>query len=235
MKRSPSTKIVSRSSSYQSKKPKTAVFRPLRSLKYNAPNSITRVASTYLTWTTTGFNIGVNNYQGIFLTFSPQNVYIWGSTTNFLQVPIPNASEIPALYDTLRIDKVEVSFSTNIDNQTSGSAGALQIPRFIVANDFNDGTSGTTTSQVQQQDGARMFTAQGPYPYKHTCYPKFQRIVYYSAAVSSYEPARGFVNSDVDIGHYGVRLAFDSPSNSVILAGILNIHTKFYFTMKNVK
>jgi len=176
-----------------------------------------------------GFTIGTN-FAAFAITYSPTGVTIWGNALNTLTFLLPNSTEFSALYDTIRIDKVELTFS-NILQDASASASGRQ-PRFIICNDYNDALA-TGISQIFQQDGITTFVGQQNQPFRWTVRPKYQRLLYYTAATSSYEPARGFVNSDTDIPHYGTKIGIRDVVN--ITGGRVLMMFKFYMTCKNVK
>jgi len=199
--------------------------------KVNGNTVITRCLTVSINNTSTSqWTLGAFNADGFTILFSGQNVTITTSTTNSVAYPIPNAAELTALYDQLKIKKVEVMFSCDHDNAVTNIYSS---PKMIVANDYNDGATCNATI-VNQLAGAKHFTAQGPVPFKWTCVPKYQQLVYYTAATSSFAPRTGFVNSDTDIPHYGIKVA-SALAGSNALAGTLYMMFKIFYELKDVK
>ena len=179
----------------------------------------------------TGFTIGAGTYDGFFLTFSPTQVSIWGSAIHVVTAVIPNSAEISSLWDTVRIDKVEIYLSAGGSDQAP-TVGVV-MPRIYIADDFTDGTTGTTLAQVQQQGNCRWINLSNDNGIaKHTVYPKHLRVIFFNAVTSSYEPARGFISSGTDVPHYGTRLAVDATK---LASTGLQMTFKLFFTCKNVK
>jgi len=208
-------------------------FHP--SIRYNGEYKFTRMANGSLTLPTAGvgFSISASNYQAFFMYFSPLTFTCCGSSVNQYQVSVPNASEIQALWDRIRIDKVDVSFSIKNQNVSGNDSTGNARLRLWVAPDYNDGITGVTDQTViQQNQGCKYLVLDGFNEKTVTVYPKYQRIVYYTAVSSSYEPARGFVSTGTDIPHYGLKVGCDLAS---LGTDIMFMNVKFYFTVRNVR
>jgi len=173
-----------------------------------------------------GWNFGANNYSAIACVFDPTAVTIFGSALNFLNNGLPNASEISAFWDSVMIHKVEITVD-HVNDPNSVSGVNTSMPRLAICNDYNDGSTGTTLLSVQQHSDCKFFTGRTT---KWTVYPKHQRLIYYNAITSSYEPARGYVNADTAIPHYGTHIAMTDPS--ILLAGRTSFDFKFFFKAK---
>jgi len=199
---------------------------------YNGEYKITRnVNQTISSAAGTGFIISGATTGGFFITMSPTAVTLWANVLNSIVVPFPNIAEISALWDTVRIDKLELTISAQGSDQ-GGTVGTV-VPRIYIANDYTDGTTGTTLDQVLQQGGCRFLNLSNDQGMAyHTCYPKHQRIIYYNAATSAYEPATGFISSSVDVPHYGIRIATDA---SKLSSTGFQMNFKIFLTCKNVK
>jgi len=203
-----------------------------RSLKYNGENKITRSVTTNLVYTANGFSIGASFFQAVNLVFDPTAFTIYGSTLVSQSSPLTNAAEIAALYDLLRIDKVEITWSSSQQANVAGGA-TNAAPKFLVCNDSNDGIGPALLSEIQQQPNQEFYSVDGR-SHKWTCYPKYQRIVYQTALVSNYEPTVGFINSNSTIPHFGVRMAISNLA-SLGGGGFVDFNVKYFLTMKNVK
>lgn len=185
-----------------------------------------------------GFAVVAANYQEVMFTFSPTGVTMWGSNVNYVTFPLPQASEIAGLWDRIKIDKVKLTFTSNVgEAPPTSTATVLHAPMIVIGNDVNGPTSGGATSidQVLQLSTCKTYTLDGSNkPAVWTIHnPKYQRLIQYTSINSSYEPAIGYVASDTDIPHYGVRVGL---LNSTDLVACRIIATaKFYFSAKNVK
>lgn len=211
-----------------------------RSLRYDGSTRIVRTCEMHLGVTRAGgpqgggFGLGASTYRGLVLTFSPTGMTAWGSNVNYTTSAIPNATEIASLWERVKIEKIELSLSTNVaDPAGSGDAvadsGAINL---LLANDCNGPTTGTTLDMIQQMSTCKRVQVGGDYPLvKWTVKPKYQRLIQWTSIASSYEPAIGYVQSDTDIPHYGVRVGIVSPTFS---GCSFQITAKFYLSCKNL-
>ena len=215
----------------RSGKVKTQIVRVPRSLRYNGDIQITRNVIAAINYVTTGFSIGATTNSAMNIVFDPTQVTFFISSTATSTAALPNASELAALYELMRIDKVEMTWSTS--QQTTGSTTTPAIPpRFLVCTDQNDGVAVTPDlAAIQQQNPKTFYNADGR-AHKMTVRPKFQRIVYQTALVSNYEPSTGFVNSNAAIPHYGFKMGI---ANSGLSAGVMDVNFKYYMTLRNPK
>jgi hypothetical protein len=162
----------------------------------------------YIPISNAGFQLGLSSTEGIGFIFSPQDVTAVNTLAGTsVTSPIHNYAEIASLWERVMIDYVVIEISSRMTDKTSGSTGTTACPIIFYARDNND-IYGNTLNITQQQAGVKTWHATSNLPdCKITVRPSFQRIVYYTAIVSSYEPARGFVVSDTAIPHYGLRMA----------------------------
>lgn len=204
--------------------------RLYKTLKYNGEVAFTRTASATINIiSTSGFNIGGAGFPAISFAYDPTGVTIFGSSTSFLLAPLINSAEIAALWDRVMIDKVELTMDFIAAKAATG--GLTPCPKMFICNDPNNAGTGSTLDFVKQHTTCRALY--GERPHKHTVYPKHQRLVYYTALSSSFEPARGFVNSDTAIPHYSTHLALESTG--LADATYLSIAFKFFLRAKDVK
>jgi len=205
-----------------------------RMLKYNGENKITRTINAQLAYTQSGFGLSASFFLGVNIVFDPTSVTFYGNSTTFQSFPLVNAAEIAALYDTMRIDKVEIEWSGNSQASTTATVQASAL-KYLVCNDSNDGIAVATLAEVQQQPNKAFLDIDGR-SHKWTCYPQYQRVVYQTALVSNYEPTRGFVNSNSTIPHYGTKMYItNSSSLSGSSAGNVDFTIKYFMTLRNVK
>jgi len=221
----------SRTSGSRSRMP---VSRIPRSIRYNGENKITRSLNINIPFSTTGFGIGAAFFNAINIVYDPTSVTFYGNSTTFNSVAIPNAAEISALYDQMRIDKVEITWSSTQQALVGTGTGTYCCPKFLVCNDSNDGIGTANITEIQQQPNKCFYTTDGS-SFKWTCKPKYQRVVYQTALVSNYEPATGFVNANSTIPHYGTKMAISNLASFTGGTGGIDFDVKLFLTLKNVK
>jgi len=225
-----------RSNSFANRRSMQLVARVPRAPIYNGSYSFSRMAHLSIATTSgNGFTIGAGNYAGVFFVFTPLSITAHGNGADVVYVDIPGSTEITALWERIRIDKVEFNILAQGEdtNYTSGSANIA--PRIFIANDYNDDSiASTTLLQTQQQAGCkyRNTGSQIGQPLRHVCYPKYQRVIQYLTGTNAFEPTRGFVNTGLPIPHYGVRVAVENAKTGT---GNLVFAMKVYFTCTNVK
>ena len=209
-------------------------MRLTRQLRYNGELKITRVVSAAIVFNNGGFTISGAGSQAIAFTFDPGNVYVYGSGITSATFAVPGASELSNLYELLRIDKVEMTWSPSITGAGAISPSPPGCPKFLVAFDPNDGAA-PGMDQLRQQNPKEFYSIDGT-SHKYTCRPKFQRIVYQTALVSNYEAASGFVNSDSTIPHYAIKMGIPNASNlATVAGGNVEFNFKIFYTLKNPK
>jgi len=200
----------------------------------NGPYSLTRTLAVRLAvgGAGSGWNIGGANYQAVSIVFDPTGANIFGSAVNFVNVPMTNAAELAALWDRVRIDKVDITFAPLFDKADGIATGLNTNPQIVVCNDYNDGAAGTSVGNILQHSDCKHFVTNESF--KWSVKPKFQRLLYYTPLLSSYEPASGFVNSDTAIPHYATHFAIVNTAN-IGPNTALEITMKYHLTMCNVK
>lgn len=180
-----------------------------------------------------GIGIGASRYHAGTWVVTPQNLQlISGVAGNSNTYNIPNAAEFAALFDKIKIDKVEFTFSS-ANNTSTGGGGALTstLPNLMLfAEDDND--SVTSPDQIRQMDCVTWQPGYNARDCKVAIVPKYQRIVYYTSLVSSYEPSTGYVVSDTAIPHYGLKMGIDVLSD---ISNAVNFSAKVYFKCKELK
>lgn len=207
-----------------------------RTLRYNGENKITRTIVGSIPYTETGFALGVASFQAMSIVFDPTGATFYGSTTQSANFSLPNAAEISALYDLMRIDKVEFVWSGNTAAVSNGGTiTSNRAAKYLLCNDSNDGIGSTLLDQIQQQPNKTFYDTDGT-ERKWTCVPKYSRVVYQTAAVSNYEPTRGFVNSNSTIPHYAIKMGIANlGSLGTGTSDRMDFTLKFFMTLKHVK
>lgn len=212
-----------------------AVQRVSRSLRYNGENKITRTVTGTIPYTAAGFGVGAAFFQALNIVYDPTSVTFYGSAVTNVSFAIPNAAELAALYDQVKIDKVELTWSgTHIGTANLGGTGAAL--KFLVCNDNNDGIGAASLTEIQQQPNKEYYAIDGR-SFKWNCSkPQYQRLVYQTGLVSNYEPTTGFVNSNSTIPHYGTKIVISNiTSINPAQTGNVDFNIKFFLTLKNVK
>jgi len=201
-----------------------------RTLRYTGETSFTRTANVSIAVTSgLGFTIGASAHEALAFTFDPTGVTWYGSSVSFASIPLPNAAEIAALWDMISIDKVEMTITSLYDPSDAGGTTNFA-PRMLICNDYNSGVTGTSLSAIQEHSDCKTLNRMNN---KWAVKPKYQRVVYFTAVSSSYEPARGFVNADSAIPHYGTHIGI--IERPLVQGGRVNFSFKFFMRAKNVK
>lgn len=225
-------RLLARAVSLDAKRRKTRNLKLVRAPRntFNGQCSFTRSCSTLLNITAAqGWSFGAGNSSAIAIVFDPTSVNLFGSVANFATVNVPNAAEIAALWDDVFLYKVEITLENNTDAQNVSTLD-VNMPRIAICNDYNDGQTGTTLDAILQHSDCQFKTTR---TIKWTCYPKHQRLIYYSAVSSSYEGSRGYVNTGTAIPHYGVHLAMTDVSQAT--AARSNFFFKLFYKCRNTK
>lgn len=189
----------------------------------------------------TGFTIAGQAFSEATFVYSAQYLKLKGDGTHEVSALIPQAAELAAVWERVKIDKVELSIISNIIDEnlttSTNTPAVANAPKIVLANDYvgpNAGGSTGTLSNVLQETGATFYSAAGDQPViRWTCSrPKYERLVAYTDAESDYEPALGFVKSDADIPHNGTRIGL---ANVPTVAGCqMTVFAKFFFSFRNV-
>lgn len=189
---------------------------------------LTRTTVGYLDYTSTGFTIGAaSTYIGASIVFSPTNTYIYSSPSgNSISMATVNAAEIAALFEKIKIDKVEITMYSSVHGAANSST---QVPLILMAEDDND--TSVSPDQIKQMNMKAWQPGDQNNTFKITVRPKYQRLVYYTALASSYEPCSGYVVAGTDIPHYGLKIGIE-PLGA---AGRIALTFKYFFKCKHLK
>lgn len=210
----------------------TTIMKVEKPLKLNGEYKISRMTSMYIPFGGGGFQIGGASYPGIGFIFDPTQVLaVTTLTGGSIPAAIPNYSEIAALWDRVMIEKVVIEFNTDRTDPTPSATSGCN-PILFYAYDKTD-IYANTLAITQQQDGCKSFQANANVNSCTTViYPSYQRIIYYTSLLTSYEPARGYVVSDTAIPHYGFRLAMDTAG---VATGGCKLRFTYHYRCKDVK
>jgi len=189
----------------------------------------------------TGFDNGVVASESIAFTFSMQNIRMYAANGTVLlnTFPIPNAAEISALWDDIKIDKVEVTISgyTAPSNTPLTTTGYVVGNQFLFGTDDNDSLSSlATVQQLGDCKSMYMVSNSGSNQRTITVRPKYQQIIYYTSLSSGYAPKSGYIRSDYDIEHYALKIARVPMNNTADNAnGQFNFSFKIFLKCKSLK
>lgn len=195
---------------------------------------INRTANISIPITVDGFYNGVAASSDLCFTWTPQYMYVYnGVGTTLFTAAVPNAAEISALWDDIKIDKVELTLMGAFTQSTTGNTTA---PRQIIyGTDDNDKT--VNAAIVQQLGDCTVWnpsmasTSQRVIVIK----PKFNSLIYYTSTLSGYKADRGYIRSDYDIEHYALKLHMPANLSGPQPTGNMNVACKFFFKCKNLK
>lgn len=201
---------------------------------------ISRTVNGSLRVLTDGWTDGTTQTKNLCFVFTPQYLrcYRDSVTTTFAQWSIPNASELAALWDEVKIDSVELTFTGIFSQYAINSASALTCPRQIIYGTDDNDTS-TSASVVQQLGDCKVWypnNSSSASVMKVTVKPKFNTLIYYTSVSSGYKPERGYVRSDYDIDHYALKMSLvDHQFTADNSYGNMQVNAKFNFKFKNLK
>lgn len=188
---------------------------------------LVRTVTGNFDYSSLGFTIGATQYLAGTFVFSPTTVVLYsGVAGNQITWNIVNSAEIAALWDKVKIDKVECMFTTS---GVGAANSTVQQPILLFAEDDND--SATSPDQIKQMDCKPWNPGDQNNKFLLTVRPRYQRLVYYTSLLSSYEPTRGYVVSGTDIPHYGLKMGMD-PVGGI---GRLSFSFKIFFKCKELK
>jgi len=185
-----------------------------KSMTGPSTHTIFRTASIVMSMNSNGFfpGVGVTQFKLFSLWFTNQNAYIWSNTTNYSTVALAGYTDIAALFDEVKIDAIEISITTGNDPSIAGGFGSAVI---CMATDYNDKNAPTSLGDVQQYADVRQIRLANNFVHKEIITPKFLTYSLDSsgAAIAS-SPRTGYVRSNLDIEHFGLKGAFmlDAPA-----------------------
>lgn len=155
-------------------------------------------------------------------------------------VPVPNASELIALYDTFQIEKVDFAMYFNcLDANTT--VGATQgLPLIGYAPDMDDAAN-TSIQQLQQYSTYRIH--QSSSPLKYSMVPCIAGAVF-DPTIAGPPAQLGYSRvqkQDVNVGygktpHYGIKLAADGfRANSGLSNQLISVQARIHLIMKGTR
>lgn len=188
-------------------------------------------------FTYNGANTGSYGLQFAF-TLSGLQVYSAGALV--VTIPMPNYTELTALYDQYRIDYVDMQFIFS-NNQSSVNTPATVLPIMYLCKDYDDTNSASVTDlqQYSTQQTWQLGNMTNGNGVHHVKVKPNVDISLYQGLTTGYARGKPML---VDTGspavpHYGVKVAFDpiSQPGASTLVGYLSINAVFHLTMAHSK
>jgi len=149
---------------------------------------------------------------------------------------IPGFTDISALFDQVMLDKVTCRFRFLVD-PAAFPAGGAGIPVLYTALDYNDSNPPVVLDDIQQYSSLKINSLAvelGPaIRVIRPCYPK---LLFNSVAGTVSTAGRGYVPSNADIPHYGLKgyLLMNNPAIGATFQGTCFIEVEYIYKCKNL-
>jgi len=158
--------------------------------------------------TATGFvpQVGLVTSNFFCLRFTNQDAFVWLSSGNYSTVSVPGYTDLSALFDEVLVKHIDITLiGLNLPLSIAASANPGSVV-ILMATDFNDGNAPTAVGDVQQYQDNKLVHLNGYSEIKFRLEPKhLSYAIDASGAVSASVPIRGFVKSNLQIDHYGMK------------------------------
>lgn len=144
-----------------------------------------------------------------------------------------NFAELAALFDEIKLDKVEVTFRARQDSGAPSGAVTNWATQLATAIDYND-DSPISVSQLREYSTFKdNIMEPGGKEHKRIIRPKFVRLVSYTggAGTNGYETAQGYLTPIDSIAHYGLKGYVVGPNGG----SSLFISVKYFYKCKNTR
>lgn len=144
----------------------------------------------------------------------------------------PGAPELVQLFDNMMLNSVKMEFravGSAIVGTVQGNTATIGL-----AIDTNDATVPVTSSSLREYETYKTYqlneNSQSPQCTRYIK-PCYTSLINYTTLLSGYKTNRGFVKSDYDIPHYGLKGCFTYPGNTQTIV----VSVRYNFLCKNVK
>jgi len=151
---------------------------------------------------------------------------------------LPNYLEFAALFDSYRIDKVQVTFIPVNNQQITSTSGTLYIPSFYMVTDYDDAVTPGTIAELKEYADCKVI--EGNKKIVKTIYPKVSMAIYNTALTTGYARPTRMLQQNLlldcannAIPHYGLKFAFDYSSTSAIVRYTITV--KYYLTFYGLR
>lgn len=173
------------------------------------------------------------------LTFSPnQTDYRIGGVSIYADA-LPNVSELSALYDQYRIDKITLRIDVPLGVADSYIASGVVYPQIYYVLDRDDATSFAKNDLLQYpQLRVHNFNTSGYKPFQVEFAPTPLRDIAGTGVATSYSPmnsAPWIRTTELTTPHYGLKLFFDDFGTSANTNLYLNFTIWYQMSLTNPK
>jgi len=165
-------------------------------------------------------SVGATSSDFFSLRFTNMDAYVWLNSTNYSTVSVPGYTDLSALFDQVQVKSIEITIiGLNLPlSYGAGSSNGSTV--LLLATDYHDGNAPTAVGDVQQFQDVKIVHLDGQSEFKCRLEPKFLTYTLNAAGTSvPGEPIRGFVNSDQQIDHYGMKgclLSYPSAASGIM-------------------
>jgi len=224
-------KAIRRTVSVQRPAKRSRVMVVPRSLSnrgaYNGVHEFKRICSTTNLVNNLGMVIGATTNALGSIQFNLSSVIINNGATQTLA--IPSYTELSALFDQVKLAKVIVRLRSRNDSSMGTANSAIEIGTCI---DYNDADVPATVSVLQQYETYKSVIGEpGGRECITTIKPKWLQLVNYTALLSGYSSKVGFVRSDYDIPHFGMKFF----TQAAVTGANLMLEFEYHYECKNIK
>lgn len=185
-----------------------------------------------------GVNSGNFDLQ---FSFSLQKVQMYIAGATWYNWDMPNYTDFTALYDKYRIDWIDVMMTFNSNTSTPAGGGVTTMPKVFVAED-NDDVAASNLAVIQQYDNVKIFQFGAGDGVMKTfrIHPKAQEMVYYTAALTGYQPSssKKFIDSQYpNVPMYGLKAVIDPIVYTAATQplGYISLSFKYHITCESTK
>lgn len=156
-----------------------------------------------------------------------------GTSTNSLGLGYP---ELSALFDQIKLDKVEVKFMARNDSAQNGVGINSEAIRIATAIDYNDDVPISETALREYGSFKDAVIEPGGREMRVVLRPKFQEAVSYTggAGTNGYRAQTGYVQAttlSTGVAHYGLKGNVTGPTSGTNLL----ISVKYFYKCKNTR
>jgi len=169
-----------------------------------------------------------------------------GNTLDFSVVPMFRFSdliqygEIQKLFDTVRIDYVELTVCNSASNTFSSSAAAdqaPQIPTMTIVYDTDDYGSLSSSAEAGQYSSAKTVVLNQGVSHSFRCKPSIATYAYRSTGIATpgykSEPSNWFNSAYPSVEHYAYKLWFNNMPSAAINQFAVRMSVRLFLSAKN--
>lgn len=192
----------------------------------------------------TVFNVGTTESQSLTMDFALDTFRVYLGGINVSSTAVPGYTELTSLFDTYKLDRIEVFYTcSQTGSQSVGTAAQFYLPGCAYVVDTDDANS-TSCAELQQYAQCKYTQFGGDTPsglmkladFK----PSLQQAVYTTGTtVAGQAPAHIWLDAaNADVRHYGFKMALDTLVNSSSVNQIyymLNFQIRYHMKFKGLR